>query len=213
MRILGLTGGIGMGKSTAASALRRAGLPIFDADATVHALQAPGGKAVAAIGRLVPDAVRNGRIDRAALRRAVIADDALMLRLERIIHPMVRAEQKRFLARMRRAGHAWAVLDIPLLFERGGDKVCDLVLVVSAPRALQMGRVRRRRRGMSPAEAESLIARQMPDIEKRRRADVVIKTGLSRAHSLRQIRRLLVRLRKPAGVGPQGRRRDRRPRP
>ncbi|WP_419728465.1 dephospho-CoA kinase [Lichenicola sp.] len=213
MRILGLTGGIGMGKSTAASALRRAGLPIFDADATVHALQAPGGRAVAAIGRLIPATVRDGRIDRAALRRAVIADDALMLRLERIIHPMVRAEQKRFLARMRRAGHAWAVLDIPLLFERGGDRLCDLVLVVSAPQALQMGRVRRRRRGMSPAEAESLIARQMPDIEKRRRADVVIKTGLSRAHSLRQIRRLLVRLRAPAGVGIRGRRHHRRSRP
>lgn len=193
MKIIGLTGGIGMGKSTAAAAMRRAGLPVFDADAEVHRLQATGGQAVPMIARLIPGAVRDGRIDRAVLRRAVIADASLFTRLERIMHPLVRASQARFLARARRAGWRWAVLDIPLLFERGGYLSCDLIVVVSAPRALQLQRVRRRR-GMSEAEALALIARQMPDVEKRRRADLVISTGLSRWHSLRQIRRMMTTL-------------------
>ncbi|NPD65975.1 dephospho-CoA kinase [Lichenicola cladoniae] len=201
MKIIGLTGGIGMGKSTAAAAMRRAGLPVFDADAEVHALQAPGGQAVPAIARLIPDAVRDGRIDRAVLRRAVIADASLFTKLERIMHPLVRASQARFLGRARRAGRCWAVLDIPLLFERGGYRACDLVVVVSAPRALQLQRVRRRR-GMSEAEALALIARQMPDAEKRRRADLVISTGLSRWHSLRQIRRMMTNLTDPETTTP-----------
>lgn len=194
MKVIGLTGGIGMGKSTAALALARAGLPVFDADACVHALQAPGGRALPAIAALVPDAVLDGRLDRTILRRAVIADPSLFKELERILHPMVRAEQTRFLARARASGRRWAVLDIPLLLEGGGDRGCDLVMVVSAPRALQLARIRRRRRGMSEAEASVLIARQMPDRQKRARADVVIETGLSRFHSLRQIRRLLAQL-------------------
>ena len=135
----------------------------------------------------------DGRIDRAALRRAAVADPALLSGLERILHPMVRSEQRRFLGRARARGHRWAVLDVPLLLEGGGDRHCDLVLVVSAPRALQMARVRARR-GMTEVEAAALIARQMPDARKRARADVVIRTGLSRWHSLRQIRRLLRRL-------------------
>lgn len=193
MKIIGLTGGIGMGKSTAAAAMRRAGLPVFDADAEVHGLQAPGGEAVPMIARLIPGSVQDGRIDRAVLRRAVIADASLFTKLERIMHPLVRASQARFLGRARRAGRRWAVLDIPLLFERGGYRACDLVVVVSAPRALQLQRVRRRR-GMSEAEALALIARQMPDAEKRRRADLVISSGLSRWHSLRQIRRMMTTL-------------------
>ncbi|MCQ8277170.1 dephospho-CoA kinase [Acetobacteraceae bacterium KSS8] len=194
MKIIGLTGGIGMGKSTVASALRRAGLPVFDADRTVHRLQAPGGAAVAPIARLVPEAVREGRIDRAALRRAVIGRPEMMRALERIIHPLVRDAEKRFLRRAQAAGHRWAVLDIPLLLENGGERRCDHVIVVSAPAALQRARVARRR-GMSAAEADHIIAAQMPDREKRRRADTVIRTGLSRYHSLRQLRRLLARLR------------------
>lgn len=203
MRIIGLTGGIGMGKSTAAAALARAGLPVFDADACVHALQAPHGRAVPAIAELVPDAVRDGVIDRAVLRRAVIADTALLKGLERILHPMVRDEQRRFLGRSRACGHAWAVLDVPLLLEGGGDRECDIVMVVSAPRALQLARVRARR-GMDASEASALIARQMPDAQKRARADVVIATGLSRHHSLRQIRRALARLRTESQAGGRG---------
>jgi len=194
LKVIGLTGGIGMGKSTAAGALRRAGLPVFDADRAVHRLQAPGGPAVPAIAALVPAAVRDGRIDRAALRAAVIADPDKMRRLERILHPMVREAQKRFLRRARARGCRWAVIDVPLLLEGNGWRLCDLVVVVSAPPAIQVRRVRRRR-GMKEAEAAAIIARQMPDAEKRRRADVVIRTGLSRWHSLRQIRRMLSRLR------------------
>jgi dephospho-CoA kinase len=190
VRIIGLTGGMGMGKSTAASALARAGLPVFDADRAVHRLQGKGGAAVPAIAALVPDAVRDGVIDRARLRQAVIGDPAMMRELERIVHPLVRAAQRRFLGRARAAGHAWAVLDVPLLLETGADRLCDHVMVVSAPRALQRARIARRR-GMDAAQADSLIARQMPDAQKRRRADTVIHTGLSRFHSLRQIRRML----------------------
>lgn len=193
VKVVGLTGGIGMGKSTAAAALRRAGLPVFDADRCVHALQAPGGRAVPAIAALLPDVVQAGRIDRAALRRAVIADPPLLSALERIMHPLVRAAQARFLARARASRRRCAVLDVPLLFEGGGDRACDLVMVVSAPRALQLARIRKRR-GMTLAEAAALIARQMPDAQKRARADIVIDTGLSRWHSLRQIRRWLAAL-------------------
>ncbi|WP_428375665.1 dephospho-CoA kinase [Lichenicoccus sp.] len=194
MKVIGLTGGIGMGKSTAARALRRAGLPVFDADREVHRLQARGGAAVPAIAALVPDAVHEGCIDRGVLRAAAIASPEIFTALERIMHPMVRAAQRRFLRRARSRGARFAVLDIPLLFERGGWRACDTVVVVSAPPATQIRRIRHRR-GMSESEALSLIARQMPDAEKRRGADVVIRTGLSRWHSLRQIRRMLVRLR------------------
>ena len=184
-----------MGKSTAAAAFRRAGLPVFDADREVRRLQAPGGRAIPAIATLMPEAVHDGVLDRGRLRAAVIADPGKLGRLEAILHPMVREAQRRFLARARTSGHRWAVLDVPLLLEGDGWRRCDLVVVVSASRSTQIRRVRLRR-GMTDAQALALIARQMPDAEKRRRADVVIHTGLSRWHSLRQIRRLLWRLRR-----------------
>ena len=202
MRVIGLTGGIGMGKSTAAAAFRRARLPVFDADRAVHRLQGRHGAAVPAIAALLPQAVRDGRVDRVRLRAAVTADPARLRALEAILHPMVRKAQQRFLQRARRRGCPWVVLDIPLLLERGGRSGCDLVVVVSAPAATQIRRLRQRR-GMTSDEASVLIARQMPDAEKRRRADVVIRTGLSRWHSLRQIRRLLRRLRDPGTERPR----------
>ena len=188
MKVLGLTGGIGMGKSTAAKALRRAGFPVFDADAAVHRLQAPGGRALPQISGLFPGTVERGILNRAALRAIVLNDREKLRQLENILHPLVRAEQRRFLARARAAGARLAVLDIPLLFEGGGDKHVDYTMVVSAPRATQMARVRRRRR-MSDAEIARIISLQMPDAEKRRRADVVIRTGLSRFHATRAIKR------------------------
>jgi dephospho-CoA kinase len=190
MKVIGLTGGIGMGKSFAASVLRRAGVPVFDADATVHRLQATGGRALPAIAAAFPGTVTGGVLDRAALRAVVLADHARLRVLERILHPLVRAEQRRFLARARAAGRRLAVLDIPLLFETGGDRQVDRVMVVSAPLAIQLGRVRRRRR-MSEAEIRRVIGLQMPDAAKRRRADVVIRTGLSRYHAQRAIRRFV----------------------
>lgn len=193
MRIIGLTGGIGMGKSTVAAAFRRAGIPVFDADAAVHALQARGGRAVRAIGEAFPGAIRDGAVDRAALRAVAVPDPAAMRTLERILHPMVRAAERAFLHRARRAGRRAAVLDIPLLLETGGERRVDLVLVASAPRAVQRARVRARRR-MTDAQIDAIIARQMPDAEKRRRADVIISTGLSRHHALRQLKRLIQEL-------------------
>jgi dephospho-CoA kinase len=194
MIVVGLTGGMGMGKSTAAGVFRRARIPVFDADATVHRLQARGGRAVAAIAAAFPGCVRDGAVDRACLRRAVLDRPDALRTLERILHPMVRQAEAAFLARARRAGHRAAVLDIPLLLETGGDRRVDRIVVVTAPPAVQRERVRRRRR-MSAAEAEAVIARQMPDAEKRRRSDVVIHTGLSRRHALRGLSRLIRELR------------------
>lgn len=193
MRVIGLTGGIGMGKSTAAAAFRRAHVPVFDADAAVHVLQAPGGKALRAIGTAFPGTVVDGSLNRAALRDAVIGNPNALTRLERIIHPLVREQERAFIARARRAGARAVVLDIPLLLETGGAKRVDHILVVSAPRSVQIQRVRHRRR-MDQGQIEAIIERQMPDARKRRLADTVVRTGLSRHHAQRTIRRLIRKL-------------------
>lgn len=190
MKVLGLTGGMGMGKSTVAALFRRAGLPVFDADAEVLRLQSSPGPVLSAMERLVPGVVRDGSLDRAVLRQAVTANPALLRKLEAIIHPQVRAARARFLSRQRRAGTRWVVLDIPLLFETGGQKLCDRVLVVSAPRWVQARRVAARR-GMSAPEARRLIARQMPDARRRLRADRVLQTGGSLYETRRQARQVL----------------------
>lgn len=190
MKILGLTGGIGMGKSTAAAAFRRARIPVFDADAAVHRMQARGGRAVRAIEAAFPGTVHAGAVDRKALRHAVLGKPDQLARLEAILHPMVQQEERAFVARARRQGKRAVLLDIPLLFETGGDRRVDRVIVVSAPRAVQMQRIRSRRR-MSDADIAAVIARQMPDAEKRRRADTVIRTGLSRHSSWRALSRLI----------------------
>ncbi len=192
MKIVGLTGGIGMGKSTAAKAFRRARVPVFDADATVHRLQGPRGRALPAINRAFPGTVVDGRLDRAALRQAVLSDRARMRVLEQILHPLVRAAQHRFVAAARARGARLVVLDVPLLFETGGDRLVDHVIVVSAPAAVQRARVRRRRR-MSDSQIAAIIAMQMPDAEKRARADTVVLTGLSRFYAQRAIRRFLAK--------------------
>lgn len=194
MRIIGLTGGIGMGKSNAAAAFRRARIPVFDADLTVHRLQAKDGRAVKVIEAAFPATTREGAVDRAALRQAVLGNSQALTRLEHILHPMVEAEERAFVARARRAGKPAVVLDIPLLFEIKGDERVDTVVVVSAPLAIQIHRVGLRRR-MSKADIVAIIARQMPDRDKRRRADLVVKTGLSRNHTLRILTRFIKTLR------------------
>jgi dephospho-CoA kinase len=183
-----------MGKSTAAAAFRRARVPVFDADLAVHRLQARGGRAVKAIEAHFAGTTRDGQVDRAALRQAVLGNPAALARLERILHPMVEAEERAFVGRARRAGKPAVVLDIPLLFETRGDARVDTVVVVSAPRAIQIHRVALRRR-MSRVDVEAIIGRQMPDAEKRRRADLVVRTGLSRNHTLRIITRFIQTLR------------------
>ncbi len=201
MHVIGLTGGIGMGKSTAAAAFRRAHIPVFDADAAVHRIQGPDGRALRAIETTFPGTVttdpQNRRVlNRAALRSRVLTDPQALKRLESIVHPLVRREELIFLARVRREGARIAVLDIPLLLETGGDQLVSLVLVVSAPRAIQIARVRQRR-NMDPAQVQAVLARQMPDAEKRRRADLIVRTGLSRNHALKTIQRLIQDLRRP----------------
>lgn len=206
MIVLGLTGGIGMGKSTASATFRRLGVPVFDADAAVHRLQARGGRAVGPIGAAFPGTVVEGRVDREALRRAVLGDPAALKRLERIVHPLVRDEERRFLARARRAGTRLVVLDVPLLFETGGQARVDGVVVVSTPAAVQRHRVLRRG-GMTEERLAAILARQMPDREKRRRADHVIHTGLSRRFAEAALRRLVLALRGPAPPARHHRRR------
>ena len=179
-----------MGKSTAAAAFRRAGVLVFDADAEVHRLQAKGGRAAPAIEAAFPGTVRDGAVDRARLRAAAVHDPAAMRRLEQIVHPLVRAAERQFLMRARRAGRRLAVLDIPLLLETGGERRVDKVVVVSAPASVQRIRVRARRQ-MTSEQIDALVARQMPDQEKRHRADLVVRTGLSRHHAQRKIRQFV----------------------
>ncbi|KIL97882.1 Dephospho-CoA kinase [Paramagnetospirillum magnetotacticum MS-1] len=196
MKILGLTGSIGMGKSTAAAMLRRLGVPVHDADATVHALFGPGGKAAAPVEAAFPGVVKDGAVDRTALGAQVFGDDAALKRLEAIVHPLVRAAERDFLARHRRAHTPLVVLDIPLLFETQGEKRCDLVAVVSAPSFLQAARVLARP-GMTRARLEAVLAKQMPDGQKRRKADVVIPTGLGKGPALKRLKALVQKMRGP----------------
>ena len=186
MVVLGLTGSIGMGKSTAAAMLRRLGVPVHDADAAVHRLLGRGGAAVARVAAAFPGTGGSNGIDRAALGRRVFGDAASLRRLERILHPLVRAETARFLRHMAGRRARLVVLDIPLLFESSGERRCDAVAVVSAPTFLQRARVLARP-GMSEARLAAILAQQMPDREKRRRADFIVPTGLGRRLTLRRL--------------------------
>lgn len=193
MIVLGVTGSIAMGKSTACALLRAQGVPVHDADATVHGLFDRGGLAVPAIAEAFPDAVVDGRVDRARLGQAVLGDAEALRRLEGIVHPLVRAEEKRFLDIHRRVGRQAVALDIPLLFETGGQARCDYTLVVSAPAFLQRQRALRRP-GMTPQKLKAILARQMPDAQKRRRADFVVPSGLGKAVTWRALHRILGQL-------------------
>lgn len=174
MWILGLTGSIGMGKSATASMFRSLGVPVHDADAAVHALYR--GKAVAPVEAAFPGVSRNGEIDRPTLSARVLNDAGAMKRLEQIVHPLVAAEEKDFLARARSCGARCVVLDIPLLFEAGGHERVDAVIVVTAPPAVQLERVMSRE-GMTQERFEAIKARQMPDALKRQRAHFIIDTS------------------------------------
>jgi dephospho-CoA kinase len=198
MLVLGLTGSIGMGKTAAAKMLRRMGLPLHDADRAVHRLLAKGGAAVTAVEAAFPGVAVDGAVDRERLAVRVFEDPAALERLEGILHPAVRRTTRAFLGRHARAGRPLVVLDIPLLFETGGEALCDAVVVVTAPAFVQRARVMGRR-GMTPARFQAILAKQMPDSEKRRRADFVVKTGLSKAAALRQLRAIIKLLRRRPG--------------
>lgn len=174
MKIIGLTGSIGMGKSTVAQMFRDLGVPVFDADAEVHRLYRAA--LVPAIEAAFPGSTDERGVDREKLAGA-LADPAAMARLEAIVHPAVHESRRRFLDEARASGHDLVVFDIPLLFETGGEKNVDRVVLVSAPYDKQRERVLARP-NMTPAKFEAILARQVPDAEKRRRADIVIDTGV-----------------------------------
>lgn len=200
MKVLGLTGSIGMGKSTAAAMLRRLGWPVHDADATVHALMAKGGAAVAAIEAAFPGVVSKGVVSRPELGKRVFGDTAALRRLEAILHPLVRARETAFLRRHMRRGTRLVVLDIPLLLETGGDKRCDAVAVVSCPAFLQEQRVLRRP-GQSPGRLAAIRAQQMADFEKRRRADFIIPSGAGKGPALKKLKLAVASLLSQPGPG------------
>ncbi len=186
---IGLTGSIGMGKSTVASLFREHGVPVWDADAAVRRLYAPGGDAVDAIARLRPDAVSEGGVDRAALKRWIAEEPDALSRIEAVVHPLVARDRERF---AERAGDGPVVFDIPLLFETGGAAKMDMVVVVSAPAEVQRERVLSRG-SMTEAEFEAILAKQVPDAEKRARADLVVPSVTmeeTRTHVDRLVRKL-----------------------
>lgn len=190
MFILGLTGSIGMGKSTAAADFKRLGVPVHDSDAAVHTVMAKDGAAVSAIDETFPGVVFNGVIDRQKLGLKVFGDALALKKLEGILHPLVREREKAFLARHGRLGTRAIVLDVPLLFETDGQRRCDAVAVVSAPFREQKRRVLARS-GMTEEKFENILKNQISDQTKRKRADFVVYTGLGRAHSLRTLREIV----------------------
>src|ERR1700704_1096167 len=188
MVILGLTGSIGMGKSTTAGFFAEAGAPVHDADAAVHRLYA--GAAASAIEAAFPGTTAGGKVDRARLGEQVLKDPAALKRLEAIVHPLVRRDEERFLRAAEGAGATVAVLNIPLLFETGGETRCDAVVVVSAPPEMQRARVMERP-GMTGEKFASLLGKQMPDPGKRQRADFVVDTSKDLDSTRAQVRAIL----------------------
>lgn len=184
-KFLGLTGSIGMGKTTTAALFAEAGVPVYDADASVHALYDVGGAAVSALRDVFPDAIVEEAVSRAALREIVLQDGDALTRLNQIVHPLVAQSQIAFRQSAQASGAPFAVLDIPLLFETGGHKACDYVAVVSAPAEIQRNRVLARD-SMTESEFETIRAKQTPDAEKRAQADFIISTAFgvpfARAH-------------------------------
>lgn len=196
MIVIGLTGSIGMGKSTVAERFRQLGIPVCDADAVVHELYE--GAAVAPIEAAFPGTTSGGKVDRVKLGQAVLKDPHGLKRLEAIVHPMVQEAEREFLRKAAEQGAQMAVLEVPLLFETGGDARVDVTIVVSAPPEVQRERVLARP-GMTPSKLEAILARQMPDSEKRRRADFVVDTGVTIEESHAQVDAIVERLRNRGG--------------
>ena len=185
---IGLTGSIGMGKSTTAKMFAAEGIPVHDSDATVHALYA--GRAAPLIEAAFPGTVRDGKVDRTLLSPHVLGKPEAMKRLEAIVHPLVREEEQLFLERARAERRRIVMLDIPLLFETGGEDRVDAIVVVTADADIQRQRVLGRP-GMTEDRFEAILARQMPDAEKRRRAHFLVDTGLGMDPARRQVRAIL----------------------
>ncbi len=191
MKILGLTGSIGMGKSETARMFKNLRIPVFEADAAVHKLLAKNGAAVPYIEKHFPDCVEKSAVDRQALGRKIFADPTLKKQLEAIMHPLVREAENHFLKRMRQQRKHVVVLDIPLLFETAANERCDEVIVVTAPAMVQRHRVLKRT-GMTEQKFHDILRLQIPDAEKRRRADIIVHTGLGKRVTLCEIVGLLL---------------------
>jgi len=188
-----LTGSIGMGKSTVGGMFTALGVPLFDADASVHRLYEKGGAAVEPLRAAFPEAVIDDAVDRTVLSRLVLGKPEEIRRLEAIVHPLVGQMRQDFLAEAERRGAPFVILDIPLLFEGGGENRVDKVIVVSAPAEMQRARVLARP-GMTEEKFAAILARQVPDAEKRRRADFVVDTGIPLAQTEEQVRRIAAQL-------------------
>jgi dephospho-CoA kinase len=195
--ILGLTGSIGMGKSTTAAMFRELGVPVYDADAAVHAAYARGGACVEPLRAAFPGVVTEDAVDREALRQAVLGRPEALKRLESIVHPIIRGQQTAFFDAARHAGADLVVMDIPLLFENGGERMVDAVAVVSAPAEVQRERVLKRE-GMSPERLAAILAQQVPDAEKRARADFVIDTSRGMEPVRAEVADIVAAMRDPA---------------
>jgi dephospho-CoA kinase len=194
MIVIGLTGSIGMGKSTTAAMFRALGVPVYDADAAVADLYSKGGAAVGPVGEAFAGVVKDGAIDREALRATVLGDPEALKRLNAIVHPLVGQDRVSFFAEAEASGADMVVLDIPLLFETGGHARMDAVVVVSAPEAMQRERVLARP-GMSPERLDAILAQQMHDAEKRARAHFVVDTGLGLEPAREQVAAIVTALR------------------
>jgi dephospho-CoA kinase len=194
--LIGLTGSIGMGKSTTAAMFREAGVPVYDADAAVHDLYDTGGAAVGPVGEAFPGVVRDGRVDREALRTAVLGNPEALKRLNAIVHPLVGRDRVGFFAKAEADGADMVVLDIPLLFETGGHANVDAVVVASAPPQMQRERVLARP-GMSPERLDAILAQQMADAEKRARAHFVVDTSRGLEPARAQVAEIIAALRDP----------------
>ncbi len=198
MKLIGLTGSIGMGKSTTAAMFREAGIPVYDADAAVHRAYDVGGSAVGPVGAAFEGVVRNGRIDREELRKRVLGDPKALKVLNGIVHPLIGHDRGAFFAEAEAAGADLVILDIPLIYETGGERNMAKVIVVSAPAEMQRERVLARE-GMTPERLDAILAQQMPDAEKRKRADYVVDTGQGLDHARRQVEAIIADLRKADG--------------
>lgn len=196
MILIGLTGSIGMGKSTTAAMFRDAGVPVYDADAAVHDLYDKGGAAVRSVGEAFPGVVKDARVDREALRQAVLGDPEALQRLNAIVHPLVGHDRIGFFREAEAAGADMVVLDIPLLFETGGHANVDAVVVASAPAEMQRERVLARP-GMTPNRLDAILAQQMADAEKRARAHFVVDTSRGLEPARRQVAEIIAAVRDP----------------
>jgi len=194
MKIIGLTGSIGMGKSTTAAMFRAAGIPIYDADAEVHAAYDVGGAAVEPVGAAFPGVIKDGRVDREELRKRVLGNPEALGRLNAIVHPIVGRARVELFEQAKAAGADMVILDVPLIYETGGEKNMDKVIVVSAPAEMQRERVLARE-GMTPERLDAILAQQTPDAEKRRRADYVVDTGKGLEAARTQVQAIIAELR------------------